>query len=988
MDPSARTRRLNADTREATRAHVFALSDPAVAVSSAHHVVVEANPAVQSLLALPEEEIVGRPLLDLIHPEHRELVSGWLAGCAAGDTDPLHVASQIGRPGAERWFTAHGHAVTGADGAIDVFVLTVSESTARLQPSGALVSAPVDMASLIDRVPLAVVRLGPGDVVTQWNPAADEVLGWSADEAVGRPLRALDEGSGGIRSRTLAGDPLHGVRLDGITASGTPVDLRVWTSPVTAVTGADTEVVVLMVDVTADIEDDRTLIASEHRWRTLIQNISDTITVIDPEGRIVSTTGQLSPVLGYPASSWAGTSFTELLHPDDVARIVPLVQQALDESGSAVTTEARVRHHDGTWVDVWAHAVNLIDDPAVGGTVLTTRNITEQKRAEALVAGQTAILQLIAGTTPLDVVLEAIAAMVEDHDDGAQAAVAVVEGRRLRPRTGPGRGPGPTLRAALGEIDVTPALRACVSGPHGIPRVRHVEDLETSATMPAALAAAGIETVWWAPVVPTGHDLAVAAIVSFHGDRRPPTAHALRAAEIACTLVSVALDRHAAVTELAHREMHDALTGLPNRTLLLDRLKTALDRAHRAGSEVGVVYLDIDHFKLVNDTYGLTRGDEVLAEVADRLRRATRPDDTIARVAADEFVVVCARPGRLDTVLAVADRLRDALAEPFSLDGGDLVLTASLGLTLSNPGVDAPTVLRQADAAMLRAKQLGRDRVDVFDPDMQASARHRLSLVADLRQALERDQLGVVYQPIVDLATGAVVGAEALCRWQHPTLGPVPPQEFIPLAEESGAIRSIGAWVLDTALMTLAPLVQPDDAGRRPRFEIAVNLSPRQLDQPDLAATVARAVARHGWHAEDLSLELTETAITDDLDLASHALLAIRATGVRIAVDDFGTGYSSLTHLQRLPFDTIKVDQSFVRGLGEPGGSDRATIVSAVVGIATAMGLESVAEGIETGAELTALRELGCTRGQGYYFAEPVAGDALMRLVRDEVHFR
>ena len=181
--------------------------------------------------------------------------------------------------------------------------------------------------------------------------------------------------------------------------------------------------------------------------------------------------------------------------------------------------------------------------------------------------------------------------------------------------------------------------------------------------------------------------------------------------------------------------------------------------------------------------------------------------------------------------------------------------------------------------------------------------------------------------------------------------------------------------------------MQPDDAGCRRSFELAVNLSPRQLDQPDLAATVAGAVARHGWQPEDLCLELTETAITDDLDLASHALLAIRATGVRIAVDDFGTGYSSLTHLQRLPFDTIKVDQSFVRGLGEPGGIDRATIVSAVVGIATAMGLESVAEGIETSAQLTALRELGCTRGQGFHFAEPMAGDDLMRLVHDEVHF-
>ncbi len=976
----------------AVRSRLFALADTAMAIVGPDRVVVDVNAALCAVMASAPEDMVGHRLLDLVQPEHRTLTAAWLDRCDGGDTAPLHVESHAGRPGRRRWFATEGHALTRPDGGVEAFVITIAESTTTRRLTGALASAQVDMASLVERMPVAVVRLGGDDVVTLWNPAAEDMLGWLADEVVGGPLPVFEDGGRGLRAQTLAGAPLDGVHLSGADATGAPVDLRVWTTATEAADhpDAEAEVLVLLVDVTEQVAVDRAVRASEHRWRTLLQNVSDTVTVLGPDGKIKSTTGQVSTVLGYPTDSWAGRSFDELLHPDDQARLAPIVQQVLDEPGQPVTTEARVRHRDGSWVDIWVSAVNLIDDPTVAGVVLTTRNISDQKRAEALVAGQTAILELIAGATSLDDVLEAIAAMVEDHDDGAQVAVALVDGPRLRPRARHGRGPGPTLRAALGEVEVTPALHSAEGGGHGTALVRHVDDPSISAVMRPALEAAGVQTVWWAQVVPADGDgdEAVAALVSFHRDRRPPSAHALRAAEIGCTLVAIALERHAAVTELAHRTLHDGLTGLPNRTLLLDRLQTALDRAQRTGADVGVVYVDLDRFKLVNDTYGLTSGDVVLTEVADRLRRATRPDDTIARVGADEFVVVCARPGQASTVVALADRLRDALAEPFSPDRGELVVTASLGLALSAPGIDAAALLRQADAAMLRAKQRGRDRVEMYDPAMQASARDRLSLAADLRRAIDREQLSLLYQPIVELASGRIVGAEALCRWHHPVRGAVPPEQFIPVAEESGAIRPIGAWVLDTALSDLSPLVRPG-RGAAPggRFEVAVNLSPRQLDEPGLVAMVAGAVETHGWSPEDLCLELTETALTDDLDLASRALLAIRATGVRIAVDDFGTGYSSLTHLQRLPIDTIKIDRSFVRGLGEVGAADRATIVSAVVGIATAMGLDSVAEGIETDAQLAALRELDCARGQGYLFAGPVPVEALLRMVRDGVTF-
>jgi len=970
------------------RARLVALSETAMAIVGADHLVAEVNPALCAVLGATPDELVGRPLLDLVQPEHRSLTAAWLERCAQGDTAPIHVESEVGRR-RRRWFATDGHAVVGPDGGVQAYLITIAESTTTQRLSGALASARTDMASLIDRLPMAVARLAPDDTVTLWNPAAVDMFGWTADEVVGGPLPVLADGGCDLRARTLAGEALVRTLLPGVDATGRPLDLRAWTTAL-ATEGrpaSEADVLVLLVDVSEDMALDRAVRAREHRWRTLLQNISDTVTVLDADARILSTTGEVAPVLGYPSDSWVGRTFGEMVHPDDAERLAPLVRQVLEDPSRPVTAEARVRHQDGSWVHVWGHAVNLLDDPDVGGIVLTTRNIDEQKRAEALVAGQTAILELIAGATPLDDVLEAIAAMVEDHDDGAQVAVALVDGPRLRPRARPGRGPHPLLRAALGEVDVTPALQRREGGGHGVPLVRHADDPATSAVMGPALAAAGIQTVWWAPVVPADGDEAVAAVVSFHHDRRPPSAHAVRAAEIACTLVAVALERHAAVTELAHRELHDGLTGLPNRTLLLDRLQTALDRAARTDGQVGVVYVDLDRFKLVNDTYGPAAGDEVLTTVADRLRRATRPDDTIARAGADEFVVVCARAGQSSTVVALADRLRDVLADPIDPDRSELVVTASLGLALSAPGVDAPALLRQADAAMLRAKQRGRDRVEMYDPVLQAGAVDRLSLAADLRQALDRDQLHLVYQPVVELATGRVVGAEALCRWRHPVRGDVPPDEFIPVAEDAGTIRPIGTWVLATALADLAPLVRSGSGAPGRRFELAVNLSPRQLDEPGLVATVAGAAATHGWAAEDLCLELTETALTDDLDLASRALLAIRSVGVRIAVDDFGTGYSSLTHLQRLPIDTIKVDRSFVRGLGEEGAGDRAAIVGAVVGIATAMGLDSVAEGIETEAQLAALGDLGCRRGQGYLFSAPVPVEDLLRLVRDGITF-
>lgn len=981
--PAAVAHRAQAALDDA-KAFVFSASPVGMAVLRPDGVVVDANEALVRILDRPRHEIVGHHLVDLAQPEHREASRRWLERCGAGTADPIHVETWI-RPGSDSsaWIEVDGGPVVDESGRVTSLVIAIQDATHSWMLHGALASAQVDLAKLVTNAPIAMCRLDAEDRVVMWNPAAEAMFGWTACEVIGRPLPFASESSSAVegyralRARAVAGEHLIGTQVACQTKDETPLQVRVWTSTMESTDGGPPEVVGFMVDITDEDRARRELRASEHRWRTLVQNVSDTVTVIDATGTIRSTTGQLKPVLGYPSGVWDGRAFGDILHPDDVDKLQPVIDRVLAAPGAEVTTDARVRHSDGSWVDLHVTAVNLLDDPAVGGVVLTTRNVTDRKRAEALVHSQAEILELIARGSPLDHVLEAIAVMVEDHDPSATAAVLLLEGGRLRPRARPGGGPSRELWAAFADIEVTPDFQKAYSQDHGVPVViTDVAHTNPGHPVNRRLVADGFTSLWWAPVVAHGATHPVGVVMAFHPEAHEPSADARQAAEVACSLVAIALDRHANVTELAHRELHDDLTGLPNRTLLVDRLQTALDRATRLGEEVAVLYVDLDRFKMVNDSLGHTVGDAVLTAMADRLRAVTRPGDTIARVGADEFVILCDRSGSLSTTLSVADRLTEAMKEPFASGASEVFLTVSLGLALNTPGNDGPAMLRNADAAMFRAKQRGRDRLEMYDPAMQASAHDRLALGSDLRRAISRHELRVVYQPIVALDTGRMVGAEALLRWRHPTRGDVPPTVFIPIAEETGTIVEIGAWVLDTALAELAPVAR--SAGTD--FTLSVNLSPRQLDDSSLVARVTAALRHNGWTPEQLCLELTETALTEDLDTALRALVRLRATGAQIAVDDFGTGYSSLTHLQRLPIDTIKIDRSFVQSLGESGGTDRSTIATAVLGIAHAMGLGAVAEGVETRAQLNALRELGCPLGQGYLFSVPVPVDALVAL--------
>jgi len=705
-------------------------------------------------------------------------------------------------------------------------------------------------------------------------------------------------------------------------------------------------------------------------------------------GRWRYVSPQVAEILGYSPEEWMADAslWAERLHPDDRERALAQETTQIASEGGAPPVDYRMITRDGDVVWILDEAVL---EPDHDGTPIwhgVLYDITERKNAEGelrrAAAQQAAVARLgrhaLQDGDPSRLAKQVVPLLTEI--DGVEAACvweAGREGRRLHLRAGlEDRGGGAERRASAARDSHAGA--ALESGLHVI-----VDDwsAERRFSMPPALRVMGVRSSLAVPIAGRDQPYGVLDIHSTEPSRfTPQDVHFVQAS---ANVLADALERHRADEALRHRVLHDSLTGLPNRTSFVDSLRDALQRSLASGSPVGILFLDLDHFKLINDSIGHHAGDQLLQAVAPRLRAHLRPGDIVARFGGDEFGILVDRLTDEDEALAIADRVAGAFREPYMMGGAEHFVTASIGIavarTTRREPIDAELLIRDADAAMYRAKERGRGRCEVFDAEMRARAVRRLETERELRHALERDELELHYQPVVALGSGEIVGLEALVRWNHPERGLLDPKEFVSIAEDSGMIEPIGRWVQETACRQAIGWheLRPD---KRP-LDVAVNLSARQVAHRDLAESVREVLTCTGLEPVNLRLEVTESAFVDESAGATATLEALSEIGVRLVLDDFGTGYSSLAYLNRFPFDALKVDRSFVDGLGVE--QERTAIVEAVIGMARALSLDAIAEGVENEAQLSELRRLGCDFAQGHLFSRPLAPEKVTALLKE-----
>jgi diguanylate cyclase (GGDEF)-like protein/PAS domain S-box-containing protein len=1074
-----------------------------------------ASPSFEDVLGYAPDELVGAPIGKLAFDGELERLRSVLEHSmrATGEAFPFEGRVRR-RDGAVR--VLEGTVVNLNDDAdVRGTVVNCRDVTDRRDAEIARRRSEAALRAIVQSSPLAIVAVDREGGVHLWNHAAERMFGWSADEVVGSvPPFLGPEGDpffDDLRSRVFAGETVYDAQMQPRRRDGTPIALSMSVAPLRDGAGR----VVTAVAVAADISEQRraqdALRDSEERMRVLVAGVSDVIAILDVDGNLAFASPAVERMLGYSDQTGPGGNVLEIVHPDDVDRVVARWRERFTNPNALSPIELRARRADGSYIDLEVVANDLLHDPAIRGIVMTARDISERKASEArfeesqyqlresearyravvddqtelvcryapdttltfvnrafaefygrtsqeciglrlldlypptdrrreidrlasfgagqqvqtledwevdahgsvhwyqwtdrafldadgrvvefqsvgrdaterrratmLTSQQAGILEQVARGAPLDDTLTNIARMFEEQFPGRVGVIWLFDAERDSLRLGTTSAPGTELEGAYDGAGSRGAPATIAVERREPVVVRDIGDAPPSSWHDATFAHA-MRSCFSSPVLASDGQRVLGVLDVYSRQPGEPSAEERQIASLVTHLAAIAIERKEFEDRLAHQSLHDPLTGLPNRTLFLDRLAQAIARCRRTRSQVAVLFFDLDRFKVVNDSLGHDAGDELLVAVARRLESVVRPGDTVARFGGDELTVLCEDLPATDArrrAVEIAERLSATISTPFTLNTNETFLSASIGIALAANGDERPEeLLRDADAAMYHAKELGRGRVEVFDDTLRARTLARHATETELHQALQRGEFCLFFQPIVSIEEGRCVGAEALVRWQHPKRGLVPPTEFIGLAEETGLIVELGAWVLEEAAQQSAQWQLDSDEP----FVVSVNLSARQLAQPDLAERIAGALERSGARASNVCLEITESVLMDDAEATIAAIERVRALGVRMSIDDFGTGYSSLGYLKRFPVDVVKIDRSFVDGLGTDDGDT--AIVSAVIGLAHALGMRAVAEGVEGAEQLQELVQLGCDEGQGYFFAPPQPADDLRQLL-------
>ncbi len=939
---------------------------------------VRVNGACARLHGLTSEEMEGTDALSPPGAESRPAEYDQILELArAGEMPSYRAEHRIERPdGSVVWAEISGSTVFDSDGVPSYFLIQYHETTELHEIADHARATSEAHQLTVDTAPVAIYSVDLRGRVIDWNPMCEKLFGWKAAEVIGQeiPIIPAEDRELAISalSDLLAGRPVPTRETEVLVRDGTRRRMIVSASVTHDPAGQPERIVAFALDVTPQRDAEQQLRSTELRLRLLMQKLDQVLMIIGADGEIIFTSGDYTPIFGYPPGWWSEHSVFDAIHDEDRDKTFALYEQVVQKPGNEASNVLRVADAAGRYQPVEAHAVNLSDDPEVAGILVTIRPLTELRRTRELLTDEARILELIAGGAPLGEALASIAEAVSRNTDGSPCSILLVDEHGL-------------MRIAA-SYNVVDDLAKVVDGqpPFGLGQVAMAErrtlTVDDAANDPrlrdhaGLLEEFGVRSGWVTPVQDSSSGEALGYIGTFRSTPDPEVGKSVEVAELASHLAAIAVQRSRAHEHLHHMAHHDPLTGLANRLLITEELERELDTSVEAGHGVSVMFVDLDRFRVVNESLGHAAGDEFLRLFGERIRDVVRPGECVGRFSADEFVIVVPETEPESDVYATVSRLEVALNEPFQLQGREFYFSVSIGVARSqDPSTRAEELLGQASAALLEAKKQGKDRLEVFDERLRARASERLEMERSLRLAIERQEFVVHYQPKIEVKTGSIVGAEALIRWNHPERGFVLPGEFIPVAEETGLINRIGRWVLEEAVAQARSL--SEELPRLDHFVMGVNFSARQLAAPDLITNLGRVLLRYGWPPDQLSVEVTESILIDDTEGALEVIRQLKGLGVKLTIDDFGTGFSSLGYLHRFPVDIVKIDRAFVSGI-RPDGSG-STVATAIMHLADDLGMIATAEGVETEEQLSGLHALGCHWAQGFLFSKAVPGDEL-----------